>query len=292
MRSRMAFTLVELLVVIAIIGILVSLLLPAVQMAREASRRLSCANRVKQIALAFHTYHDAFRAFPMASQWRRPTGGTARLYSPFTAILPFLEQNPLRDQYDDRQPYSALVNQAVGGTRIDTYLCPSMVLPRTVPSIACGEWMAPSSYLVSTGSLSAWATHNGAIVRDVDGSTNFASILDGTSQTFLVGEGDYGLRNYLFSSGPCAGSLRGGFVHWVLGYPGASLGSTVGVFHADRLISGFQEFETFRSDHPTGAHFGMVDGSVHFFERHVDPFLLDALATRAGSETLNLPFAP
>ncbi|GIW91411.1 MAG: prepilin-type N-terminal cleavage/methylation domain-containing protein [Pirellulaceae bacterium] len=289
MGRRTGFTLVELLVVIAIIGILVSLLLPAVQSAREAARRTSCANHVKQIALAFHTYHDTFRAFPMASQWRRPTGASATFYSPFTAILPFVEQSPLRDRYDDRQPYSGAVNQAVGGTRIATYLCPSMVLPRTVPSSTCGEWMAPASYLASTGSQSAWLTHNGAIIRDTDGSTSFASILDGTAHTFLLGEGDYGLRNYMFSSGPCAGSLRGGFVHWVLGYPGAALGSTVGVFHADRLITGFDEFQTFRSDHPTGAHFGMVDGSVHFFPKQVDPLVLDALATRAGSEPVRWP---
>lgn len=288
MRYRHGFTLVELLVVIAIIAILVSLLLPAVQAAREASRRMSCANNVKQIALAFHAYHDSFRALPMASQWRR-TSGTATFYSPFTAVLPFLEQTPLRDRYDDRQPYSGLVNRQVGSTRIPAYLCPSMVLPPAVPSSACGEWMAPASYMASTGSLSAWTFHNGAIIRDTDGSTSFASILDGTSQTFLLGEGDYGLRNYLFTSGPCAGSLRGGFVHWVLGYPGAALGSTVGVFHADRLITGFDEFQTFRSDHPTGAHFGMVDGSVHFVARYVDALLLDALATRSGSEPVTFP---
>jgi prepilin-type N-terminal cleavage/methylation domain-containing protein/prepilin-type processing-associated H-X9-DG protein len=285
-RAQTGFTLVELLVVIAVIGILISLLLPAVQAAREAARRAQCANHLRQIALAFHHYHDTFQHLPMASLWPTPQQA-GRFYSPFTAVLPFVEQSPLRDLYDDRLPFDATVNQQVGAQRIQVYLCPSMTLPRQVPNPTCGEWMAPASYMASTGSQSAWLRHNGAIIRHTDGTTSFASILDGTSTTFLLGEGDFGLRNYVFTSGPCQGTLRGGFVHWVLGYPGAALGSTVGVFHSDRLVRGFDEFQTFRSDHPSGAHFAMVDGSVHFLSRTTPKWLLDALATRAGAEVLD-----
>ena len=101
-NSRKGFTLVELLVVIAIIGILKALLLPAVQAAREAARRMSCSNNLKQIGLALHNYHDSFKRFPPG--WRgydRVTGGPFWLGEPgwgwASALLPHLEQNTVSD---------------------------------------------------------------------------------------------------------------------------------------------------------------------------------------------------
>ena len=124
-RTPNGFTLVELLVVIAIIGILVSLLLPAVQSAREAGRRLACTNKLKQIALACHTYHDQANSFPMGNVTH---GNCCTICSGMTwtiAILPFLEQQQLFDQYDDTKYNESLDNAAVVQTNLPVYDCPS-----------------------------------------------------------------------------------------------------------------------------------------------------------------------
>ena len=109
-RQRFAFTLVELLVVIAIIGVLVALLLPAVQAAREAARRGACGNNLKQLALALHNYHDTHQSFPPDAIWhgnRRgttPTSASVRNYTWITLVLPFMEQSALHSQIDFRLP--------------------------------------------------------------------------------------------------------------------------------------------------------------------------------------------
>jgi len=138
-----AFTLVELLVVIAIIGILIALLLPAVQAAREAARRMQCTNNLKQISLALHTYHDAHRSFPVGfARWYNPnTGALAGRSGPLVAILPFIEQSALYDRavlacHANVLPSSATRNFAgnpAGAgepnnawcTTVGNYLCPS-----------------------------------------------------------------------------------------------------------------------------------------------------------------------
>jgi prepilin-type N-terminal cleavage/methylation domain-containing protein len=120
------FTLVELLVVIAIIGVLVAMLLPAVQIARETARRTKCSNHLKQIALGLHNYHDANRAFP-AGSW---TGGTSinRKHTMLCAILPYVEQSALYDQVDqneDIQFFRLPSGLFVSGVKVPLYHCPS-----------------------------------------------------------------------------------------------------------------------------------------------------------------------
>ena len=134
-EPRAGFTLVELLVVIAIIGILVALLLPAVQMAREAARRTQCSNNLKQIGLALHNFEGTFKVLPPSWSLTQPTGsGSVDGWSIHARLLPYLEQNNLASQIDFTQSYTLANNiningkfQRLSGARIPTYLCPSEI---------------------------------------------------------------------------------------------------------------------------------------------------------------------
>ncbi|MBX9789572.1 MAG: DUF1559 domain-containing protein [Pirellulales bacterium] len=270
---------------IAIIGVLMAMLLPAVQMARESGRRMQCSSHLRQIAQGIHMYNGSVGFLPPARQ-----GG---LHSAFVLLLPYVEQKSLYDRYNFKLQYNQGTNAPIIATEIHLYLCPSMYMPRAVPDPdpACGEFGAPSSYVVSTGSDFTFLTanHNGAIIHPDSGRTNLATIsnADGTSNTFLVGEMDYGLENYLWES--CrAGEMRGGATRWASGYPGVTLGSTYGVFNAQRMRDHVSEYLTFRSDHPGGANFAMCDGSVRFIADSISEVTLDALSTRDGGEVVSL----
>ncbi|HEY1066704.1 MAG TPA: DUF1559 domain-containing protein [Pirellulales bacterium] len=282
-RRSLGFTLIELLVVITIIAILIALLLPAVQAIRRAASTAQCSNNLKQISLAFHNYHGVHKAFPAA----QPTAMT--FYSPFTAALPHLEGARMFDLYNLNAPSSDASNLAVVQQTIPAYTCPAMALPRAIPNTTCNEVYAPASYLVNSGTKSFFngGPDDGAFARESNGKIRIASIADGTSNTLMVGEGDYGLKGYNFTSGPCVGQPRGGVVAWAMAYAGYSIGSTVGVYNSDKVVTANMEFQTFRSDHESGCNFAFCDGAVRFVAETIDPTILNALATREGREVIS-----
>ncbi len=224
-RRTRGFTLVELLVVIAIIGILVALLLPAVQAAREAARRMSCSNNMKQVGLAMHNYHDTYKTFPYG-EGAAPSALTGSGYAwngPNwrVAILPFMEQAPMYDQlnfsgtFDACRPgFRGRENAMLEGYTVPVYRCPSSSLPingrEVAPSPFNGnthnaqlidyvgiQGSAPTGDRITgtfpTGGACSNPTGYGGIYCEngillPNQPMKFASITDGTSNTLIVGE--------------------------------------------------------------------------------------------------------
>lgn len=199
-RRKRGFTLVELLVVIAIIGVMVGLLLPAVQAAREAARRMSCSNNLKQLGLSFHNYHDTFRRLPHGSA---PINGNFNGgfvvansnwhgYSPQTMILPYIEQGAIFDQLTFRSTHTstaivppALVSPVVlARNQVSTFICPS---DKDFPDVTNRGWI---NYGVNFGSNTGWrgdiANANGMFVLNF--TRNFKDVTDGLSNTIMMGE--------------------------------------------------------------------------------------------------------
>src|SRR5215831_9607431 len=196
MRRRIAFTLVELLVVIAIIGVLVALLLPAVQMARESARRMSCQNNMHQQGLALHNHENSTGRFPSGGEGtdfsQSPPGTMFDLHSTFTRILPYMEQQNAAVMMDLNFAYNdsrAPQNQQAAKTRIKAYECPSNAFAKPDPSgYGRGDYM-PTVYTdidPNTGLRDKInSRRNGALAL---GGTRGAEISDGLSNTIAIAE--------------------------------------------------------------------------------------------------------
>jgi prepilin-type N-terminal cleavage/methylation domain-containing protein len=315
-RSWHGFTLVELLVVIAIIGILIALLLPAVQAAREAARRMQCSNNLKQIGLALHNYASPHRGtFPPAVGLQTFSGllsgqGTHGL---FVFILPYLEQTSLFDRIDYDAPvtdYFTSPPSELPYTVIHTYLCPSY-RGQTVYRTNSNDWKngAISMYqgvggALESGAVPAYTTAadgeaNGDMPRNGIFGWDFAcgmnAITDGLSQTLALGEflhADDDPRSY---DREPPGSVR----PWIFGgnWVGPRGSYTFKVVDqwpinqdVERVMGGVPfNHLPFGSEHPGGAQFCLGDGSVRFLPEDVDRTAYRAMATRNGKEILDFP---
>jgi prepilin-type N-terminal cleavage/methylation domain-containing protein/prepilin-type processing-associated H-X9-DG protein len=302
LRNSQAFTLIELLVVIAVVGILIALLLPAVQAAREAARRSSCTNNLKQIGLATQLFHGAHKTLPPPKVLGGPGGVIAAsgdqyslLGSAFVLLLSHLEEAAINDQYDISQPTTSPSNQAVVEQALPIYTCPSMRMPRVMPEKPCGETMGPGSYLISTRARYGDFTKlNGAFVNPPSTvghryRCGLEKFLDGTSHTILIGETDFGFDSYLWDSGcDVDGAPRWGDHAWAAGYWFLAWGHTgegrVFNFNDDRARWDSAFTSTFRSDHSGGVQFVFVDGAVQFIRDEIDKTTLFAVISRAGEE--------
>ncbi|MEW4455205.1 DUF1559 domain-containing protein [Bremerella sp. JC817] len=316
MRRDHGFTLVELLVVIAIIGVLISLLLPAVQQAREAARRIQCQNNFKQLGLALHNYHDTHRNFPSISS--SSTG-----YSPQALVLPFIEQGNLHDLIDFSQPLmlgsgpSVSLNPAHAG--IPDRVLPMLLCPSESGDplfIDGGETWAGTNYMVNVGSgnglnYSEGNSPNGLFWRGSD--TRFRDITDGTSHTILMAETLFGGRDQVSTtvltdpqrqiksvSGGAPGSKTAEDLDAASasGYTGKRAGSWIRATGFHITINGFYTPNSLnpdvshhgyivtssRSNHPGGTQLVLADGSVKFAPETIDLAVWRALFSRGGGE--------
>lgn len=184
-RVRRGFTLVELLVVIAIIGILIALLLPAVQAAREAARRNQCLNNLKQLGLALHNYMNAVGALPPACILK--VGQVSDTFSVQARILPYIEQASLQNLIDWRLSWSLQPN--VARTRVPTFLCPSEINDR--PAVQQSMTHYPINYGVNSGTWFQWdpvTNRHGDGAFLVNRARNSADFTDGMSNTLGMAE--------------------------------------------------------------------------------------------------------
>jgi prepilin-type N-terminal cleavage/methylation domain-containing protein/prepilin-type processing-associated H-X9-DG protein len=302
-RERAGFTLIELLVVIAIIAVLIGLLLPAVQSAREAARRMQCTNNLKQIALASSSYHDAYGCFPQGVQFTFDFSTSGH----HVALLPYLEQVPLFNamNFDWIIPWSA-ANTTFGGTvRPSVYVCPSDTMGTQVDSFDealyfppgffyfyyAGSPLAYTSYQGNAGSWFRDSLYSQAILNQSNGlffrneaglpgptiwtAVTIASITDGTSNTIAHGEHTLALLTDAdrVANGPT----------WACGWYGDTLITSFYPLNPQKKVQnvygdGLTEayIGAASSFHAGGANFAMADGSVRFIKDTIDSWPLDA----------------
>jgi prepilin-type N-terminal cleavage/methylation domain-containing protein/prepilin-type processing-associated H-X9-DG protein len=318
MRQKRGFTLVELLVVITIIGILIALLLPAVQAAREAARKMQCGNNMKQLGIGFANFESSRKEFPNGAMgWVTSSSGWTS-HSTLFQVLPYLEGQSLSDLCEfNKRIYDSARNQQVIRTHVTTYECPS----DNAAGRAAGKWYARSNYAVSMGTWS-WAgmgkgkcdfnnivsspnranmdlRTDGAF--QIEKGRKISEFSDGTSATVMASEVLSGQLDS-YSGSPGGGDFRG---IWGIPYMAYSEyvhhdtpNSTVGDVMDPRechqelpdlpcgagISNRCAEHAPARSRHPGGVNAMFVDGHVSFINNTINGTLWRALATIAGNE--------
>jgi prepilin-type N-terminal cleavage/methylation domain-containing protein/prepilin-type processing-associated H-X9-DG protein len=267
-RNLLGFTLVELLVVIAVIGILIGLLLPAVQAAREASRRMQCANNLKQLGLGLHNYHAALNRFPPGFMAVNHLGQVRGGWAWGVFLMPFLEQCPLHDQLSATK-YT--LSQVIASPQLlpmlqldlSVFRCPSSPMEKLREYQGGGQLVATANYTCCRGFFSYRdGTHllkrNNGLLYASSG-VRLADVKDGTSHTMAVGERTVFTAN---ANDPSK------WPSWC-GPGGLGIGSTVSSCVSVSLNHP-TSIHAFSSHHPGGANFCFVDGSVHFLPDTID----------------------
>lgn len=278
-NNRRGFTLVELLVVIAIIGILIGMLLPAVQAVREAARRTTCANNLVQIGLAMHNYEFAFGSLPPGvvdknGPIQNVAGGNVQHVSWTVQLLRFMEQNGIADNFDIKAGTYATVNAPARAMVISSFICPSDSL-ETNQSKTAGL----SNYAGCHHSVEAPIDADNDGLLFLNSSVNYSGIYDGSSNTILVGEFIAEDIDFGWASGTRA-SLRncGEFLNpkdWLATYGGGAITAMKKTW-----VGGFS------SRHNGGANFLIADGSVSFYSDGIDPAIFEYLGNRSDGEMM------
>lgn len=279
--KRRAFTLVELLVVIAIIGVLIALLLPAVGAAREASRKLSCKNNLKQVGLALQLHHDSHKILPSGWTGFDPsTGGADPEGTPgwgwASRILPHLDERALTEQsINFKLPIMDTFHDPLRTRQLPVFRCPSDLDPE-IFTLESEDGSGPICDLAKSNYVGVFGKLE---IEDVPGAgdgvffhnsrISFRNIRDGLSKTILVGE-----RYSLIGGSTWMGVIPGGEEAMC-----RIVGSTDHVFNDPN-----GHLDDFGSHHPGIAQFVFGDGSVDSLSDDIDPLVYQALSTRAGGE--------
>jgi len=283
-RQRPGFTLVELLVVIAIIGILVALLLPAVQAAREAARRTSCLNNLAQLGLALHNFEFHFETLPpgvtdSAGPIRNEPQGTH--VSWIVRILPYMEQNILFRRFDQSAGAYAEANAEVRAAQMATLQCPS----DAGPFINQAGTVAHSSYVGCHHDSEAPIDQDNHGLLFLNSKIRYAEIYDGSSMTILVSEAIVNPDGLGWVSGTRATLRNTSLIESGRPY----LAQPAGSGQIEKERSGSLYVGGFGSYHPGGVNVGFADGHTQFISQNVEAKVLRQLGNRADGEIMK-PF--